>query len=113
MTTDLQILPADHVCHNCGACCLRLDIPPFDYDEDDNPFEIDEYIELSPEARAAITAVRDAPGDWPGGPCCWLDLATKTCRHYDERPQACRSFEPGDWACQEDRVANNLPPLEI
>ena len=32
-------------------------------------------------------------------PCSWLDVKTKRCSRYDERPQVCRSFPVGCEEC--------------
>lgn len=34
------------------------------------------------------------------GPCIWLDLETRQCRHHEHRPQICRSFEVGSADCR-------------
>ena len=37
------------------------------------------------------------------GPCFWLDLETRKCKHHEYRPQVCRDFETGSDACREWR----------
>ena len=36
-------------------------------------------------------------------PCIWLDLKTRKCMHYDQRPVVCRSFEIGEKDCRDHR----------
>ena len=36
-------------------------------------------------------------------PCCWLDLVTGTCRHYEHRPDICRDFKRDTGACRTHR----------
>lgn len=39
----------------------------------------------------------------PNTPCCWLDLETKECKHYEHRPELCQKFELGGYDCVELR----------
>lgn len=45
------------------------------------------------------------------GPCCWLDLETRQCKHHEFRPSVCRDFETGSPECLQwrehyrDRIA--------
>ena len=57
-------------CDACGACCMLQVEPPF----------------------PGVVVHMDRP-------CCWLDLTTKRCRRYDERPQACRDYVVGREDC--------------
>ena len=88
-------------CKTCGLCCHGLGVPPFEYDEHGEPFE-DGVIDWEiPEA--ALQEIREAMSHdgWQSKPCCWFDPATKLCRHYDYRPDACARFVPGNPFCQE------------
>lgn len=60
---------------NCGACCLVVGRPPF----------------------AGYATDRE------GLPCTAYDPATRRCGIYPERPQMCRSFEPGGQECRAAR----------
>ena len=46
------------------------------------------------------------------GPCIWLDMKTRQCRHHEYRPQICRDFEVGSADCHawrrhyRDRIEN-------
>ena len=33
------------------------------------------------------------------GPCVWLDMDTRRCRHHEYRPNVCRDFETGSSGC--------------
>jgi Fe-S-cluster containining protein len=82
-------------------------VPPFTDDElaflpDDLRTSFDPYV--------VVEEVR---------PCAWLDLETRQCLHYDDRPQICRDFERGSqecrlarWRYRIDDRANRLPTIE-
>ena len=46
------------------------------------------------------------------GPCTWLDLETRMCKHHQHRPNVCRDFETGNPEClqwrdvYQDRILN-------
>lgn len=47
------------------------------------------------------------------GPCIWLDLETRLCKHHTVRPNVCRDFETGNRACLDWRQTYReriLPP---
>ena len=33
------------------------------------------------------------------GPCIWLDLDSRRCKHHQHRPKVCRDFEVGSKGC--------------
>lgn len=37
------------------------------------------------------------------GPCFWLDLETRQCKHHQYRPQVCRDFDAGSSECHQWR----------
>ena len=37
------------------------------------------------------------------GPCIWLDVETRQCKHHEYRPSVCRSFKTGSPACHDWR----------
>jgi hypothetical protein len=41
------------------------------------------------------------------GPCDWLDMQTRQCRHHEHRPQVCRDFRVGGSGCLQWR--NEFP----
>lgn len=88
-------------CKTCGRCCEGLGVPPFEYDDDGEPFEegLDD-LDLPPDALEQIRDALDQP-DWNTKPCCWFDPVTRLCRHYEHRPDACARFAPGNPFCQE------------
>jgi Fe-S-cluster containining protein len=85
-------------CHRCGACCANVGCPPF---------RDDELAALPAEMRYIL--------EWFGRcdpqrnqdviPCTFLNLATRKCLIYAQRPQACRDFRPGSHLCREHRRA--------
>jgi len=42
-------------------------------------------------------------------PCVWFDEDQARCRHYEQRPQACRDFEIGGTLCRLSRHDAGLP----
>lgn len=81
-------LPVLDCLDNCGACCMKLwrGRPPFMEDEQIPDIQI-------------IETVQDSP-------CCWFDLETKRCRHYEQRPKICRDFVVGSDNCLTCRTQN-------
>jgi Fe-S-cluster containining protein len=49
------------------------------------------------------------------GPCIWLDLETRRCKHHEHRPRVCRDFKTGSTACHQwrayyrDKILLNRP----
>jgi uncharacterized protein len=69
-----------------------------------NDAEDDAWWDALPEhLQEEINAVTDIIG-----PCVWLDLETRQCKHYDLRPATCRHFVPGDDLCLEDRRSQGI-----
>lgn len=95
-------------CKTCGLCCEGLGVPPFDYDENNEPFE--DGVEDLELPSAALQEIRDAMSrdGWQSQPCCWFDPVTRLCRHYDHRPDSCRRFEPGNPFCQDILAESGL-----
>jgi len=64
------------------------------------PYTDDERERLSKELLAPIedylATLKESD---VGHPCLWLDLETRECRHYEQRPQICREFERGSATC--------------
>lgn len=42
-------------------------------------------------------------------PCVWFDGNSRRCRHYEQRPAACRRFEIGSDLCRLSRCDIGLP----
>lgn len=94
-------LPVIESCDQCGLCCMHLNVPPFSGDSwDDPPAELQAEI----DAYVSSPRFRDEPG-----PCLWLDLSTGKCRHYEDRPGCCESFERGNATCRMLRNEAGLP----
>lgn len=66
-------------CKGCGLCCMWQSKPPFAEGET----KPDIPIEPNPD----------------NSPCCWLDLETRECKHYEHRPELCKNFELGGRDC--------------
>ncbi|WP_145219992.1 YkgJ family cysteine cluster protein [Planctomycetes bacterium TBK1r] len=111
-------------CEGCGVCCLHMGYPAFNLTLDQlADVETIDVASLSPVAQADLarwvampSRLRDgilqqmadyvAPiGATLDGPCTWLDLETKQCRHHQHRPQVCRDFAVGSVGCLQWRAA--------
>lgn len=76
-------------CDNCGACCTTQGTPPFVRIEADFP---------PPELAWDVVEHQWRYDD--GLPCLWFNVETKRCKHYEHRPQSCRTaVVPGDEYC--------------
>lgn len=87
-------------CAGCGKCCDTQGTPPFTGFDGDSPppeleWDIDEHTDRYDR----------------GLPCLWYDTELKRCKHYEHRPQVCRTFTPGEPACNSWRVELGLPRL--
>ncbi len=117
MTTKIEFLRQtselpmvrDVSCDRCGACCMHMGYPPFigmfNYDlGEGDPEWLALPKELASEARQGAI---DNRGDLEL-PCIWLDPLTRKCRHYDQRPEICRSFEMGSPECMDARERRGI-----
>jgi Fe-S-cluster containining protein len=89
-------LPIIQSCDDCGACCLRTPIPPFQPGEE-------AILNVPQEFLTAVSARIAADQQFESLPCVWLDVETRRCRHYDLRPQACRDFQINSDLCRLSR----------
>ena len=87
-------------CENCGRCCDTQGTPPFTHCLGDEP---PPHLAWDIDAHAMRYD--------QGLPCLWYDAETKRCRHYEHRPQVCRSFTPGEPACNQWRIELGLVAL--
>lgn len=86
-------LPVIDSCDDCGACCMRTPVPPFEPGE--------ETVRSVPAALLQPAHDRIAADQhFDPLPCVWFDETARACRHYDLRPAACRRFEVGTDACR-------------
>ena len=64
--------------------------------------------DLKAEWEAYVADYRQPSyGDDPStfdGPCFWLDMETRRCKHHEHRPRICRDFETGSPQCLEWRT---------
>ena len=92
------------VCFRCGACCANVGCPPF---------RSEEMASLHAETRYIVEWFdrRDPQRDRYVIPCYFLDLATRKCLIYAQRPRACQDFRPASHLCKEHRRAF-VPCLE-
>lgn len=95
-------------CGDCGQCCVTMDRPPFNYwDEPDKS----RWDALPAKLKEAIDADADDGIRPYGSPCLWYDTESKRCRHYDSRPEVCRTYIPGVRSCNDRRITLGLVAL--
>jgi len=93
-------LPILESCDGCGACCRTVSVPPF---------RIDHVVDEPHERQVPQDLIEEFLPAWhvrlfvEASPCLWFDEATRLCRHYELRPQACRDFERNSPSCCEVR----------
>lgn len=73
-------------CTRCGACCTQM---TFKFTEPTPDDDIERWWLLH-----GYSVLHDAGRVFVGhdSTCYWYDPLTKSCTHYDERPQVCRRF---------------------
>ena len=114
MSATPRTLPVIESCDGCGACCLVVTTPPFRHDlQGDGEatwVRLEwERPELLAEIAADAEARKAAGAPSYGTPCLWFDPATRRCRHYDDRPRACRDFALGGPDCRDARRRAGVP----
>ena len=92
-------VPREYDCLSCAACCQNIRRPPYE------PGEIDD---LPTEIIQALAATRTAKKHKP---CPWLGDDNR-CRHYKDRPKACKDFEIGGKQCKFIRVVLKIDEEE-
>lgn len=99
-------------CEGCGICCMEMTTPPgygviiLGYSSWLDEGDILRVREMPDELKVEIIEAMGATersSICEELPCCWLDLSTKRCKHYDLRPSICREFEVGCEACLSSR----------
>ncbi len=95
-------------CDGCGACCLVVTRPPFvrrldGSGEDAWERLVGDHPRLASEILAADRTRQALGAPDFGTPCLWFDPETLRCRHYDNRPRACREFASDSPDCRDAR----------
>jgi Fe-S-cluster containining protein len=83
-------------CRGCGACCRLTPLPPFE------PGECQQRG-IPAEWLVEVTKRIQAGQQFDLLPCVWYDIDQDLCRHYLERPSACREFSLAGTACMAAR----------
>ena len=105
---------SDLNCDDCSACCMQVGNPPFLLElvggvprlipGDDSLADYDRLFAAPAEAQAAFRARFGKIN----AVCPWLDEASQRCRHYEFRPDLCRSFEVGGKWCLRHRELRQI-----
>ena len=94
-------------CEGCGLCCEGIGSPVVLYAS--RPGYPETHPFRPPGLPAELVAEIDdhfgglTRGQEPQDFCLWYDVALRRCRHYEWRPQVCRDYELGCYACRELR----------
>ncbi len=80
----------DSYCEDCGACCMRVTVPPY---------TVYEILHLPDELREEVSGLL-LIGHRPGTQCSWFDPETRLCKHYEDRPSTCVAFKSESSACK-------------
>jgi Fe-S-cluster containining protein len=78
-------------CDQCEACCCRLEVILLG--DTGVPYR---YLDENEYGHEVMARLDD-------GKCVALDRNTMRCTIYEQRPQVCRDFEMGSFACEEER----------
>lgn len=116
-STTLPVIPFDvhqgRSCEGCGHCCEGIGSPVVLYAtrpgwEDRHPYRPPHLPQqLIDEIDFHFSGL--TRGQEPQDHCLWHDPVTRTCRHYELRPQVCRDYELASRACLAIRKAHGLP----
>ena len=101
MSTATELRQLDQLpgsCSGCGACCLHVGHPMYFKGSASSPAET-AWRDLPQDLKREHNEYLQAITDDYGQPCYWLDLATRTCKQYEHRPQVCRDLETGSADC--------------
>jgi Fe-S-cluster containining protein len=98
-------LPLIRDCQDCGQCCEGQEALPVSwYLGNVNVFRPGDPATLPPDLRAELEAMLAdfmANGFPVGTACVWFDVEKKQCKHYEHRPELCRTeIVPGDESCR-------------
>lgn len=108
---QLPILTVDS-CSDCGLCCQGIGSPamllrsmprlrgPHPYRRAGFPQELADELD-----RHFLGLQR---GQEPQEQCLWYDDQTKSCRHYEWRPQICHDYELGGQECLTLRAKHRI-----
>ncbi|TWT80677.1 Flagellin N-methylase [Planctomycetes bacterium CA13] len=92
-------------CSGCGVCCMHMGYPVYTQATETRPAE--PWWETMPEAikqeLLETMATYQTPDGELDGPCIWLDMETRRCRHHEHRPNVCRDFQVGSKTCRDWR----------
>ena len=75
---------------------MRTPIPPFEPGEEHQK-------QVPPDLMAPVFQRIEAEQHFDMIPCVWFCSETRSCRHYDLRPDHCRQFEIGSDLCRLSR----------
>ena len=113
---SLPLIPPKS-CEGCGLCCEGIGSPVLLYASrpglpDPHPFRPanlpQHLIEEIDSHFAGLTR-----GQEPQARCLWYDINSRSCKHYEYRPQVCRDYELGGRACLQRRRDELLKDCEV
>ena len=96
-------------CDGCSACCEIVGHPPFLLELENGVPRPVEGADSQADYRRLLAAPSEAQIAYLtnngaiDSPCVWLDTVNRRCRHYEFRPDVCRTFEVGGKWCSRFR----------
>jgi Fe-S-cluster containining protein len=102
----------------CSACCQRVGRPFLLLLKNgiarpvggaDSNADFDRLVAAPAQAQAKFLS----QGRSNGGTCSWIDATNNRCRHYEFRPDKCRSFEVGGNSCLKVRELHQIVGLAL
>ncbi|TWU35865.1 Flagellin N-methylase [Novipirellula artificiosorum] len=84
---------------------MHMGYPAYLQATEQRPAE-EHWVSMPAELKSQLIeymASYTVPEDQIDGPCIWLDLETRRCRHHEHRPRVCRDFQVDGKGCREWR----------
>lgn len=86
---------------------MHMGYPSYLHDlksQPDEPYWTTLPAPLKEELQRYIANYNPPPAGELDGPCVWLDMNTRRCKHHEHRPRVCRDFSVGSKGCLEWRL---------
>ncbi len=103
LMSSQKSLPTVSDCDGCGVCCFHMGYPEYIRQSGNQPDE-EHWTSLPDDLKEEliryIASYRKPPAGELDGPCFWLDMETRRCRHHQHRPNVCRDFQVGSKDCR-------------
>ena len=101
-------------CDGCGACCRHVGCPPFLLEMIDGVLQPIDGADSILDHQRILAAPQEARTSYLRSlgtincECAWLDPTNNQCRHYEHRPDICRTYEVGGAWCLRSRELHQI-----